>query len=66
MCKGRTLAFREMMLYPAILISMYDILPPNNKPWGMPDTTLRAGTRNPSKPIHAWIKRRKFAEEESA
>ncbi|TWU75881.1 hypothetical protein ED733_005692 [Metarhizium rileyi] len=60
MCKGRAIALREILLYAAMILSFYDIVPPGGGPWEEPELSKRAVTRHPSKPIKVWIKRRHF------
>lgn len=58
MCKGRAFALREMLLYSAIIISFYDMQPPNGQSWEEPKTYKLAATRHPKKDVKVWIKRR--------
>lgn len=64
MCKGRGFANREMVMFTSILISLYDIKPPEGKGWKIPKTDKKVGTRYPRSPIKVWIKRRDLAEKE--
>lgn len=58
MCKGRTFALREMLLYSAIIVSFYDMQPPKGQSWEAPRTYKSVATRHPKTPIKVWIKRR--------
>ncbi|KAM4057864.1 cytochrome p450 [Hirsutella rhossiliensis] len=58
MCKGRTFALREMLLYSAIIITFYDMQPPKGQSWEAPKTYKPMATRHPKTPIKVWIKRR--------
>lgn len=60
-CRGRDLAFREMMLFSAILLTVYDIKLPQDQEWVVPPMTTRYSTRVPTKPMHLWIKRRQLS-----
>ncbi|EFY92536.1 cytochrome P450 [Metarhizium acridum CQMa 102] len=58
MCKGRAIALREMLFYAAMVLSFYDMVPPEGKSWEEPELSKRAVTKHPVKPIKVWIKRR--------
>ncbi|KAJ3473038.1 hypothetical protein NLG97_g10554 [Lecanicillium saksenae] len=60
MCKGRAFATREMLVYPAVLLSLYEFVAPEGKGWVMPKTEKRAATRHPRTPMTVWIRRKKF------
>ena len=60
MCKGRAFAVREMMVYPAVILSLFDIVAPEGKGWVLPKTEMHAGTRHPLKPLTVWLQRRQF------
>jgi hypothetical protein len=63
MCKGRALALREMLFYTAMILSHYDIVPPEGKHWEEQELRKRAVTKHPTKPIKVWIKRRNINEQ---
>ncbi|KAK2606251.1 hypothetical protein QQS21_003299 [Conoideocrella luteorostrata] len=63
MCKGRAFALREMLLYVSMIISYYDMVPPEGAGWDEPATCKRAASRYPTKPIKVWIKRRDITSE---
>ncbi|KHO02108.1 cytochrome P450 [Metarhizium album ARSEF 1941] len=58
MCKGRAIALREMLFYTAMIVSFYDMVPPEGQRWEEPGLSKRAVTKHPTKPIKVWIKRR--------
>lgn len=60
MCKGQALAMREMLLYTAVIVSLYDMQPPRGQSWEAPRTVRRAATRRPAAPIKVWISRREL------
>lgn len=63
MCKGRAFAVREMMMYSAVILSMYDIQPPEGQSWTVPKMETRSATRHPLQPLRVWMKRREIATE---
>lgn len=64
MCKGRAFAMRELLMYSALIITMYDIRPPDGKEWVVPKTVKQAATKHPASKTRVWIKRRKLPQEE--
>ncbi|KJZ76815.1 hypothetical protein HIM_03692 [Hirsutella minnesotensis 3608] len=58
MCKGKNFAVREMLLYSAMIITFYDMRPPQGQSWEIPKTFKPVATRRPKTPIKVWIKRR--------
>ena len=60
MCKGRAFALRELLMYTAVLITMYDMTPPEGKTWDIPKTVKQAATKHPTKKTKVWIKLRKL------
>lgn len=58
MCKGRAIALREMLLYSAMILSFYDMSPPDGQSWEEPELCKRAATKHSKNPIMVWIKRR--------
>ena len=64
MCKGRAFALRELLMYSAAIIAMYEIQPPEGKDWSVPKTVKQAATKHPTSKIKVWIKRRKLPQEQ--
>jgi hypothetical protein len=58
MCKGRAFALRELLMFTAAILTMYDIEPANGGKWTRPKTVKQAATKHPAKPVRVWIKRR--------
>jgi hypothetical protein len=66
MCKGRAYAFRELMLYSAVIISMYEIQPAGGKgEWPTFKTVKQAATKHPAGKCRVWIKRRELPMEDA-
>ena len=63
MCKGRAFALRELLMYSALIITMYEIRPPDGKEWVIPKTVKQAATKHPRSKTRVWIKRRKQPQE---
>ncbi|RDA93062.1 hypothetical protein CP533_0681 [Ophiocordyceps camponoti-saundersi (nom. inval.)] len=59
MCKGRAFALRELMLYAAVIVSLYDMRPPDGEEWPAPETYKLVATRHSKTPIRLWVSRRK-------
>lgn len=50
---------RVVLVHAAVLLTMYEIQPPQGKKWEVaPRTTRRAAARHPANKVLAWIKRR--------
>ncbi|KOS17726.1 25-hydroxycholesterol 7-alpha-hydroxylase [Escovopsis weberi] len=64
MCKGRSYAVREILLYVAVILSFYDIVPIKGGPWPKPKLNRNAGACHPAKPLRVWIKKRKLPKAE--
>ncbi|OAQ66128.2 cytochrome P450 [Pochonia chlamydosporia 170] len=58
MCKGRAVALREMLYFTGMILSFYDLVPPEGTSWEEPKLSKRAVTKQPAKPIKVWIRRR--------
>lgn len=63
MCKGRAFALREMLVYTAFIITMYEMQPAGGKEWKVPKTVKQASAKHPAKKIKVWIKRRALPQE---
>lgn len=63
MCKGKEFAMREVLLYTAVILSLYEIGPAGGIHWEVPQTTKPATTKHPRTPIRVWIKRRELPSE---
>lgn len=64
MCKGRAFAVRELLVFTAAIISLYDIEPAPGNSWDKVKTYSAPGTKHPLKPVKAWIRRRQVPKEE--
>lgn len=58
MCKGRQYAVREILLFAAAIIAVYDIQPVGGGEWKMPKLRKTAGTKQPAEETRVWIKTR--------
>lgn len=63
MCKGRAFAARELMVFTAAILSLYDIQPPTGHKWGNQKPVKATSTKRPSRPVKAWVRRREVREE---
>ncbi len=59
MCKGRSFALKEILLFTAVIITFYDMEAVGGGPWKMPKQVRAAGTKKPKGDARVWIKRRK-------
>ncbi|CAN8097116.1 unnamed protein product [Discula destructiva] len=55
---GKDFAIREILLFSAAIIAMYDIEPAHGGTWKMPKQTTTAGAKHPLTPTRVWIKSR--------
>ncbi|KAJ4391268.1 hypothetical protein N0V93_004885 [Gnomoniopsis smithogilvyi] len=55
---GKDFAIREIVLFSAAIISMYDIQPIGAGPWKLPKQTTTVGAKRPLTPTRVWIKSR--------
>ncbi len=60
MFEGRGFLQREMMIFSAAILSLYEFVAPEDKGWTLPKTEKRAATRHPLKPLTVWVRRKKF------
>lgn len=58
MCKGRNFAVRELIMFTAVILTMYDIRPPEGKKLEVPGTVKQAASKVPNKKTPVWVKRR--------
>lgn len=58
MCKGRQYAVREILLFSAAIIAVYDIQPVGGGEWKMPKSRRTTGTKQPVQETRVWIKTR--------
>lgn len=63
MCKGRAFALRELLMYTAVILTMYEIRPPEGEQWTVPGTVNQAATKHPNQKVRVWIKRRQLPTE---
>ncbi len=54
------LLLREMIIYPAVMLSLYEFVAPEGKGWTLPTTEKRAATRHPRQAMTVWVRRKKF------
>ncbi|KAJ4145139.1 hypothetical protein LMH87_003998 [Akanthomyces muscarius] len=54
------LPLREMIIYPAVMLSLYEFVAPEGKGWTLPTTEKRAATRHPRQAMTVWVRRKKF------
>lgn len=64
MCKGRNYASKEMMIFAAVILSMWDIEPAGGQAWKIPGHERAPGTLRPKSDVKVWIKRRQMPAEQ--
>jgi len=60
MCKGRAFAFKEIMLFSAAIISMWEIDPVNGGEWKLPKQRKATAVYGTDSSTRVWIKQRKL------
>jgi cytochrome P450 len=65
MCKGRAFAARELIVFTAAILSMYDVQPVAGQKWGNRKSVKATSTKHPAKPVKAWIRRREVRQEKT-
>lgn len=65
MCKGRQFAVREILLFTAAILAVYDIQPVGGGPWVFPKVRKTTGAKQPSSKTRVWIKTRANAAKSS-
>ena len=60
MCKGRAFAFKEIMLFSAAIISMWEIDPVGGGEWKMPKQIKATAVYRTTDSTRVWIKQRKL------
>jgi hypothetical protein len=60
MCKGRAFAFKEIMLFSAAIISMWEIDSVDGGEWKMPRHRKATAVYNTDDSTRVWIKQRKL------
>jgi len=58
MCKGRQYAAKEMMLFPAVIITFWDIEAAGGGPWRIPRAARAPGTNAAKDDVRVWLRRR--------
>ncbi|KAI3397718.1 hypothetical protein diail_10487 [Diaporthe ilicicola] len=58
MCKGRQFAVKEILLFSAAILSIYDMEPAGGGPWKLPKQKPGVGTKKPASSTRVWIKNR--------
>lgn len=61
MCEGGQFAFKEILLFTAAIIAVYDIYPIAGREWRVPRQKSTAGTKHPTTETRVWIKSRPTA-----
>lgn len=56
--QGREFAIREIVLFSAAIIAMYDIQPVGGAPWKLPKQTTTVGAKCPLTSTRVWVKSR--------
>ena len=62
MCKGRSFAFKECMVFAAAIIAVWDIEPAGGGEWKIPGHRTATGVFGINSNLRVWIKRRKLPE----
>lgn len=60
MCKGRNFAIRELIMFTAAILTMYDIRAPEGQELKVPGTIKQAAAKVPKTKTPVWIKRREL------
>ncbi|KAJ0109701.1 hypothetical protein J7T55_014263 [Diaporthe amygdali] len=58
MCKGRQFAIKEILVFSAAILSIYDMEPVGGGPWKLPKQGNGVGTKRPTSSTRVWIKAR--------
>jgi hypothetical protein len=61
MCKGRSFALKEALMYTASIITMWEIQPSKAGAWKMPKHVRATGVYTTNDDTRVWLTRRKFA-----
>jgi hypothetical protein len=61
MCKGRAVALKEIMMFTAAIIYMWDMEPKGGGKWKMPKHQKATAVYATNDDVRVWVKRRKFA-----
>lgn len=61
MCKGRSFALKEALMYTAAMITMWEISPAKGGEWKMPKHRRATGVYATGDDTRVWLTRRKFA-----
>ena len=62
MCKGRHFAQKEILMFAAAIITLWDIEPAGGGPWKMPRHRGGVGTYWTDEKTRVWIRRKKLPE----
>lgn len=60
MCKGRSFAFRECMMFTAAIVAIWDIVPAGGGEWKMPRHRKTPGVYGTSDDTRVWVSRRQL------
>ncbi len=63
MCKGRTFALKECMIFTAAIVALWDIEPAQGGEWKMPRHRKASGVYNTGDDTKVWLKRRQMSTE---
>jgi hypothetical protein len=58
MCKGRSFAFKQSMMFTAAIVTMWDIEHAGGGDWVMPKRRKTAGVFGVADDVRVWLKRR--------
>lgn len=65
MCEDGQFAFKEILLFTAAIIAVYDIQPIGGGEWEFPKYKKTAGTKYPTSSTRVWIRSRPTAAKSS-
>lgn len=60
MCKGKNFAVRELIMFTAVILTMWDIRAPEGEELKVPGTVKQAASKVPDQKTMVWVKRRKL------
>ena len=60
MCKGRAFAFKEIMMFVAAIITLWEMDPVGGGKWKMPAHKKATGVYATSDSTRVWIKKREL------
>lgn len=60
MCKGRAFAFKEIMIFAASIISMWDVDAPDGGEWKLPKQRKATAVYGTADSTRVWVKQREL------